>query len=90
MSNSEIEGSQLVDISADSSNEQVLVLMVCPICSRQLFDDIEACRRTHPEKVANHISDHTPSDLGIEGRYRYRPMADILVELHGLNERTES
>ena len=90
MSNRATESNRLVDVSSDSSNHRTLVLMVCPICNNRLFDDMETCRQTHPEKVANHISNHTPSDLGIEGRYRYTPMADILVELHGLNERTES
>ena len=90
MSNREIDGNRLVDISADSSNERILVLVVCPICDRQLFDDIEACRQTHSEEVPSHIANHTPSDLGIEGCYSYRPMADILVELHSLNERAES
>lgn len=90
MSNSETESSRLVDISADSSNERILVLMVCPICNRRLFDNMETCRQTHPEEVASHIANHTPSDLGIEGCYSYKPMADILIELHGLNERAES
>lgn len=80
----------LADISDDSSNHPLWVMVRCPICDEQIIDDIDDCNRSHVETVETHIQQHDPDDLGLD-EYRFRPMADILMELHDLGpERTEA
>jgi len=82
----------LADISEESTNHQNLVLLCCPICEEHLIDPDEDCGagKRHPEIVETHILQHEPEDLGL-GEYEFRPMADILIELHGLGrERKEA
>jgi hypothetical protein len=60
----------------------------CPICDEQIIDDIDDCNHSHVETVECHILQHDPEDLGLED-YEFRPMADILIELHDLRQRSE-
>ena len=82
----------LVDLSDDPSNHPMYVMARCPICEEEIVDPENECGRgkRHPEIVEDHIQQHDPEDLGLDG-YEFRPMADILIELHGLGrERTEA
>jgi len=80
----------LVDISNDSVNHPLYVLSRCPICDEQILDPDEDCGtgKNHPKIVECHIQQHDPEDLGLDD-YQFRPMADILIELHGLGRETE-
>ena len=81
----------LLDLSADSSNHKVWVLVRCPICDEEIVDADECgIGKKHPEIVEEHIQQHEPDELGLD-EYQFRPMADILMELHGLGrERKEA
>jgi hypothetical protein len=80
----------LADISDESSNHPNLVLVRCPICDEQIIDDLDDCNHSHVTDVETHILQHDPEDLGLD-EYEFRPMADILIELHGLGrERKEA
>jgi hypothetical protein len=74
----------LADISASSSNHPRYVLTVCPICGERIVDDLDAHRYSNDDPVVDHIATHSPADLDLDGPYRFTPMADILIELHGL------
>jgi hypothetical protein len=80
----------LVDLSDDSSNHPMYVMARCPICEEKILDPDEDCGtgKNHPETVETHILQHDPEDLGLD-EYRFRPMADILIELHRLGRETE-
>jgi hypothetical protein len=80
----------LADISADSSNHPMYAMVRCPICEEKILDPEEDCGRgkRHPEIVEDHIQQHDPEDLGLNG-YEFRPIADILIELHDLGRETE-
>jgi len=78
----------LADISEESTNHRNLVLVRCPICDEQIIDDLDDCNHSHVETVECHILQHDPEDLGLDD-YEFRPMADILIELHDLRQRSE-
>jgi hypothetical protein len=83
---SEAAGSDdyLIDVSADSSNHELLVLTHCPICHTRLIDDLDDYKHSESDPVADHIATHSPADLDVDGPYHFTPMADILIRLHGL------
>ena len=78
-------GDYLIDVSADSSNHELLILTHCPICGDQLIDDLENRDQVNPDLVDGHIATHSPADLDLDGPYHFTPMADILIKLHGLD-----
>jgi len=80
----------LVDISNDSVNHPLYVLARCPICDEQILNPVEDCGtgKSHPKTVESHIEQHDPEDLGLDD-YEFRPMADILIELHDLRQKSE-
>lgn len=75
----------LTDVSADSSNHELLILTHCPICGDQLIDDLENRDQVNLDLVDGHIATHSPADLDLDGPYHFTPMADILIKLHGLD-----
>jgi hypothetical protein len=75
-------GEYLIDYGADSSKGEQLILIRCPICDEQLIDDLDYSP-DHTE-ITDHIATHSPADLDLDGPYRFTPMADILIQLHGL------
>ena len=72
-------GGYLVDVSADSSKQPAYVLTTCPICGTELFDSVDECRYTHPERIAAHIATHSPDDLDLDGEYVAKPIAGIPI-----------
>lgn len=73
---------QLVDI-AENSEGEMLLLTACPICGNE-FD--VGYSPADIETVDEHIANHDPEDLGLDqDGYQYKPMADILIEFHGLS-----
>ena len=78
-------GEYLIDVSADSSNHKQLLLIRCPICHTRLIDEIPE-QQEHADRAAvrEHIATHSPADLDLDGPYRFTPMADILIRLHGI------
>jgi hypothetical protein len=78
----------LVDTSSDGDgNSNSVALVKCPICDEQLADP-DAEGQTYNRGIDDHIASHDPEDLGLDD-YQFRPMADILIELHGLGRETE-
>jgi hypothetical protein len=80
----------LVDLSNESSNHPMYVMARCPICEEKILDPDEDCGtgKNHPKIVECHILQHDPEDLGLDD-YEFRPMADILIELHDLRQKSE-
>jgi len=83
-------GECLVDANNDNAGEGVLLVLVkCPICGEQLAD-LDSTEE-YSRDIDAHIATHDPEDLGLDGEYQFRPMADILIELHDLGrERKEA
>ena len=77
-------GDYLIDVAADSSNDELLVLTHCPICHTRLIDDLDEWKHGHDDPVADHIATHSPGDLDLDGPYHFTPMRDILIRLHGI------
>lgn len=78
----------LVDTASDKEgNSNSVALVKCPICDEQLAD-ADAEGYTYHRGIDDHIEQHDPEDLGLDG-YQFRPMADILIELHDLRQKSE-